>query len=1016
MQLGMAFHELAGAVGVTLMLLGSVAAAQPVTAAQPMTVAPERMAPLGHGVALSPHARRLIYSGMGQMAAPRRLGLSARSATGELLLPFIVKAWGGAESLKRAGFSARALSPSFAAVTVPPSELARLWQVPGITQIDGSRRLWPRLDRSVPHIGASALHELGVFGRGVMVTIVDTGIDFRHPDFRNTDGSTRIAFLLDAAAPRNDLHKELPDTDNIAVYTKADIDSVLEAEAMSMPPPIKIAETDTSGHGTHVAGIAAGNGRATGNRLPIGRYAGVAPLATLCIVKGTRADESFADKDILTGVKFCVERAEALHMPVAVNLSLGSVGGPHDGLSAVELALDEIMGDKPGRAVMAAAGNSGTEDIHASSRLLDGSHEIPIKVTVNSDPLGGMSQVALELFFDTTTPKGDGIGHIDIELRAPSGKVLKVPTGEANRGQFGSEGIGLIDNSDDTMMGLRGAVVLINGEDASNTVKSGEWKLRLTGSTTRYDLWMVDATLDLEVRLMSHLDPDGYVEIPAAAHSAISVGAMRTRADWKRPNGSQVMLSRELFRVAPFSSGGPTRDGRFAPDLLAPGEFIISSLSKDAPASSPNSVFFTPDDPGFLLADDGVHAVLRGTSQATPHVTGAVALLFELAPQLTGTAMRELLRTTTAVDSGLASYGPRRGFGTLDLRKALLALRGTPLGEVDANRSDLGVNYDAVAAGSGQAVVTVTPRDVRGAPLGPGLRVDILGDAGEFLGPTVDTGYGRYERTLVARGPRGTRATVQARIGGVLLNRSVTVDFVGDNSEIGAPYVVGSCAVAGVTRHGMTGSVPVLLFALGALGLLFRRRMAPFLVLLGACSSQDSVSALPPLTNRSADKPERARRARAIPNGDYYWQGGETLAQPSIVVHLREQMADIFDGDKLIGRSSISSGRRSRPTPTGRFAVLEKIPEHISNRYGDYVDELGSIVKSNIDNQDITAPAGTQFRGTKMPFFLRFVGGVGLHAGPLPGHPDSHGCVRLPPFIAQRLFNVPVGTPVSVEE
>lgn len=1009
MQLGMAFHELAGAVGVTLALLGSVAA-------QP-NVTPQPMPQLGRGVALTPHARRLIYSAMGHMAAPRRLGLSSRSASGETLLPFIVKAWGGAESLKRAGFSARALSPSFAAVTLPPSELSRLWQVPGITQIDGGRRLWPRLDRSVPYVGASAMHELGVFGRGVMITIVDTGIDFRHPDFRHPDGSSRIAFLLDAAAPRNDLHKELPDTDNIAVYTKADLDAVLEAEATSMPPPLKIAEADTSGHGTHVAGIAAGNGRATGNRLPLGRYAGVAPLATLCIVKGTRADDSFADKDILTGVRFCVERAEAMHMPVAVNLSLGSVGGPHDGASAVELALDEIIGDKPGRALLAASGNSGTEDIHASSRLLDGSHEIPIKVEVNSDPLGGMSQVALELFFETTTPKGDSIGHIDIELRSPSGKVLKVPTGEANRGQFGSEGIGLIDNSDDTMMGLRGAVVLINGEDASSTVKSGEWKLRLTGSTTRYDLWIVDATFDLETRLTSHLDPDGYVEIPAAARSAISVGAMRTRADWKRPNGNQVMLSRELFRVAPFSSGGPTRDGRFAPDLLAPGEFIISSLSKDAPASSQNSVFFTPEDPGFLLADDGVHAVLRGTSQATPHVTGAVALLFELSPQLTSTAMRELLRTTTAVESGLASYGPRRGFGTLDLRKALLALRGTPLGETDANRSDLGVNYDAVAAGSGQAVVTVTPRDVRGAPLGPGLRVDILGDAGEFLGPTVDNGYGRYERVLVARGPRGTRATLQARVGGVLLNRSVTVDFVGDNSEIGAPYIVGSCAAAGATRRGaVPGSAAAFWFAIGALGLLFRRRGAPFLVLLGACSSHDATSVEPPPSSKTTEKPEHARRPRAVPGGDYYWLAGESLAQPSIVVHLREQMADIFDGDKLIGRSSVSSGRRSRPTPTGRFAVLEKIPEHISNRYGDYVDELGSVVRSNIDNQDIAPPAGTQFRGTKMPFFLRIVGGIGLHAGPLPGHPDSHGCIRLPPFIAQRLFNVPVGTPVSVEE
>lgn len=163
--------------------------------------------------------------------------------------------------------------------------------------------------------------------------------------------------------------------------------------------------------------------------------------------------------------------------------------------------------------------------------------------------------------------------------------------------------------------------------------------------------------------------------------------------------------------------------------------------------------------------------------------------------------------------------------------------------------------------------------------------------------------------------------------------------------------------------------------------------------------------------------PAQQRRSRYPIGGDYFWNGGETLHAPGLVIHLRDQELEVFDDRQLVARSSVCTGRRSHPTPTGSFKVMEKIPEHVSNRYGDYVDESGNVLQVNIDNLDVPPPPGATFRGTKMPFFLRIVGGVGLHAGPLPGHPDSHGCVRLPPFIAQRLFQtVELGTPVTVED
>src|SRR5262249_29499616 len=142
MQLGMPLHKLAGAAGLTLTLIGSVAAASPV-AAQPMPQAPR-------GVPMTPHARPLMLSAMGHIAAPRGLGLAASSSSSNFTsVPLLVQMEGGAAALLQAGIAARGLTRSFAAVNLPPSELWRLWQLPGVRRIDGSRQLRPRLDRSM---------------------------------------------------------------------------------------------------------------------------------------------------------------------------------------------------------------------------------------------------------------------------------------------------------------------------------------------------------------------------------------------------------------------------------------------------------------------------------------------------------------------------------------------------------------------------------------------------------------------------------------------------------------------------------------------------------------------------------------------------------------------------------------------------------------------------------------------------------------------------------------------------
>jgi len=146
-----------------------------------------------------------------------------------------------------------------------------------------------------------------------------------------------------------------------------------------------------------------------------------------------------------------------------------------------------------------------------------------------------------------------------------------------------------------------------------------------------------------------------------------------------------------------------------------------------------------------------------------------------------------------------------------------------------------------------------------------------------------------------------------------------------------------------------------------------------------------------------------------------YWDGDGVAGSPSITIDLREQKAFFYKGGRLVGVSMISSGREGYRTPPGQYKIIQKSRDHVSNLYGDYVDSSGNVVVANVGVRRDPKPPGTRFRGAPMPYFLRFHGGYGLHAGFLPGFPASHGCVRMPERMAHLFFaNVSQGTPVRV--
>ncbi len=146
-----------------------------------------------------------------------------------------------------------------------------------------------------------------------------------------------------------------------------------------------------------------------------------------------------------------------------------------------------------------------------------------------------------------------------------------------------------------------------------------------------------------------------------------------------------------------------------------------------------------------------------------------------------------------------------------------------------------------------------------------------------------------------------------------------------------------------------------------------------------------------------------------------YWDGDGVSGKPSIKISLGEQKAFFYKGGQLVGISQLSTGREGMGTSTGSFKIIQKDQNHVSSQYGDYVDAADNVVVANVDVGKDPKPPGTHFKGAPMPYFMRIVGGTGMHAGYLPGYPASHGCIRMPEFMAENFFrSVSVGTPVTI--
>jgi hypothetical protein len=152
----------------------------------------------------------------------------------------------------------------------------------------------------------------------------------------------------------------------------------------------------------------------------------------------------------------------------------------------------------------------------------------------------------------------------------------------------------------------------------------------------------------------------------------------------------------------------------------------------------------------------------------------------------------------------------------------------------------------------------------------------------------------------------------------------------------------------------------------------------------------------------------------------YQWNGDDVSGASSVVIYLDQQKAHFYKGGKKVGWTYVATGRASHPTPSGSFRILEKKADKVSNLYGKLRNADGDVVDSDFNTSKETILEGHTFDPAPMPMFMRLTNdGVGMHVGPIPnpGRPASHGCIRLPRYMAQKFFaNTSIGTPVTIKQ
>ncbi|MFA8301316.1 MAG: S8 family serine peptidase [Hyphomicrobiales bacterium] len=544
-----------------------------------------------------------------------------------------------------------------------------------VKHIQLAKRMQPNNSELIKNIDAIKVHQgenplkQAYKGKGVIIGIVDTGIKWDHEDFRTKDdpNKSRILAIWDQMFSFGDKPEGFSYG---AEYTKEKIDDALKNSS-------SLSTSDAMGHGTHVAGIAAGK-------------LGVAPEADIIVVK---IDLSKSTSSV-DAAKYIYGIADQLNRPCVINTSYGFHNTLHNGSDPTEVMIEEMLKEKPGRAYITSAGNTGGSythlEIDAKPNTEQWSWFVPEKTVSFESKLYGvvknedLDKLSVSIGVDSTIFKEEDV-VVPSKLIGTTDYITLKEVADSDEEKKLSLSYG--DNS--TAAKIEMTVAKKNEEYSEITINVKEkykykqtnqglaWvRLYIKGSG-KIHIWnLTGKTMhnpeehELETD-DQYIFPDNSSSIgaPGTSKDIITVGAYINRTSWKNSLGKVIDLSTDYKTgdFAHFSSQGPTIDGRTKPDISAPGMFVMSTL-----ADNQNSAA--------IISLDKKHVIKSGTSMSCPAVTGAIALLLEKDPKLTNKEIRNILFNTTDKDEytgELTTPDNKWGFGKMNIYKALVNITDT---------------------------------------------------------------------------------------------------------------------------------------------------------------------------------------------------------------------------------------------------------------------------------------------------------------------------------------------------
>lgn len=542
----------------------------------------------------------------------------------------IVKYSGTLEAVRQTARSVTELLNGYAVIVIEEERIGQLAQLPEVEFIEKPKKLYFQTDvgRQVSCIDIVQDMPLSLRGKGTLIGIVDSGIDYENAEFRNEDGTTRIVSLWDQSVNGRPPAGYLAGTE----YTREQIDAALATEDKEVRRQM-VKTSDVSGHGTAVAGIAAGNGRGSEGR----RFRGAAPEAELIIVKmGAPREGGFPrTTELMRGVDYIVRKAVELRRPVAINISFGNTYGSHDGTSLVERFLNDIA-DMWKNVICIGSGNEGASAGHVSGKVRRQISETVELAVQQREPA-----LSIQIWKSYVDEMG-------VSVISPSGRQVG-PFYEflgAQRYILGDTEL-LIYYGEPKPYSVKQEIYL-SLLPGKQYIESGVWKIVLTPGRIvdgEYQMWLPTQTsLNMGT---AFLQPNSMstLTIPSTASLAVTVAAYDART----------------FSYADFSGRGPAGmyegENVLKPDIAAPGVRVTAPV------------------PG------GGYQSFSGTSFAAPFVTGSAALLMEWGivrgndPYLYGEKVKAYLRKGAKQLAGYERWpNALLGYGALCVRDSLPGL------------------------------------------------------------------------------------------------------------------------------------------------------------------------------------------------------------------------------------------------------------------------------------------------------------------------------------------------------